>query len=73
MHKIKKDMKYRINIRLLTGLAFLSLLPLNSKGQISLTLDEVIRLSQDSAITAFQSQQEYYSRQASYELFDALL
>ena len=65
MPKIKKDMKNRLNIRLLTGLAFLSLLPLNSKGQISLTLDEVIRLSQDSVITAFQSQQEFQSNQAS--------
>ena len=72
MHKIKKDMKYRINIRLLTGLAFLSLLPLNSNGQVSLTLDEVIRLAQDSAITAFQSQQEFQSHQASYEAFEAL-
>ena len=72
MHKIKKDMKNRINTRLLTGLAFLSLLPLNSKGQVSLTLDEVIRLAQDSAITAFQSQQEFQSHQASYEAFEAL-
>ena len=54
------------------GLAILSLLPLNSRGQVSLTLDEVIRLSQDSAITAFQSRQEYHSRQASYEAFEAL-
>jgi len=37
-----------------------------------LTLDEVIRLSQDSAVTAFQSRQEYRSRQASYEAFEAL-
>ena len=58
-------MKNKIELRLLTGLAFLSLLPLNSKGQISLTLDEVIRLSQDSVITAFQSQQEFQSNQAS--------
>ena len=72
MHKIKKDMKNRINTRLLTGLAFLSLLPLNSKGQVSLTLDEVIRLAQDSAITAFQSQQEFQSHQVSYEAFEAL-
>ncbi len=46
-------MKNRINIHLLVGIAFLCLLPLNSRGQVSLTLDEVIRLSQDSAITAF--------------------
>ena len=70
--KIKKDMKNRIDIRHLIGLAFLSLLPLNSRGQVSLTLDEVIRLSQDSAITAFQSQYEYQSRQASYEAFEAM-
>ena len=66
------NMKNRINIRHLIGLAILSLLPLNSRGQVSLTLDEVIRLSQDSAITAFQSRQEYHSRQASYEAFEAL-
>ena len=65
-------MKNRIDIRHLIGLAFLSLLPLNSRGQVSLTLDEVIRLSQDSAITAFQSQYEYQSRQASYEAFEAM-
>jgi outer membrane protein TolC len=41
-------------------------------GQVQLTLGEVIRLSQDSAITAFQSQEEYHSRQASYEAFEAL-
>ena len=66
------NMKNRINIRHLIGLAILSLLPLNSRGQVSLTLDEVIRLSQDSAITAFQSRHEYHSRQASYEAFEAL-
>ncbi|MBR4730904.1 MAG: TolC family protein [Prevotella sp.] len=65
-------MKNRINIRILTGLTLFSMLPLRSMGQTSLTLDEVIRLSQDSAITAFQSQQEYRSRQASYEAFEAL-
>ena len=48
------------------------MLPLRSMGQAPLTLDEVIRLSQDSAITAFQSRQEYRSRQASYEAFEAL-
>ena len=48
------------------------MLPLGSMAQTSLTLDEVIRLSQDSAITAFQSRQEYRSRQASYEVFEAL-
>ena len=65
-------MKNRICIHLLTGLTSLCLLPLGSRGQTSLTLDEVIRLSQDSAITAFQSRQEYQSRQASYEAFEAL-
>ena len=65
-------MKKRKNICLLIGLTLLSVFPLRSMGQIPLTLDEVIRLSQDSAITAFQSQQEYHSRQASYEAFEAL-
>ena len=65
-------MKNRIDIRHLTGFIFLSLLPLGSMGQAPMTLDEVIRLSQDSAITAFQSRQEYRSRQASYEAFEAL-
>ena len=65
-------MKNRIDIRQLVGLTFLCLLPLNSRGQVSLTLDEVIRLSQDSAITAFQSQQEFQSQEASYAAFEAL-
>ena len=65
-------MKNRICIQLLTGLTSLCLLPLGSRGQTSLTLDKVIRLSQDSAITAFQSRQEYQSRQLSYEAFEAL-
>ena len=51
---------------------FLCMLPLGSMGQELLTLDEVIRLSQDSTVTAFQSQQEYRSQQASYEAFEAL-
>ena len=65
-------MKHRIDLRHLIGLTFLSLFPLRSMGQVSLTLDEVIRLAQDSAITAFQSQYEYQSSQASYEAFEAL-
>ena len=65
-------MKNRIDIRHLIGLIFLSLLPLGSMGQAPMTLDEVIRLAQDSAITAFQSQQEFSSQQASYEAFEAL-
>ena len=65
-------MKIRIGIRLLIGLTVLCMLPMGIMGQTTLTLDEVIRLSQDSAITAFQSQQEYHSRQASYEAFEAL-
>jgi len=65
-------MKNRIDIRHLSGLIFLSLLPLGSMGQAPMTLDEVIRLAQDSAITAFQSQQEFSSQQASYEAFEAL-
>ena len=65
-------MKHRIDLRHLIGLTFLSLFPMRSMGQVSLTLDEVIRLAQDSAITAFQSQYEYQSSQASYEAFKAL-
>ena len=65
-------MKNRIDIRQLVGLTFLCLLPLNSRGQVSLTLDEVIRLSQDSAITAFQSKQEFKSQEASYAAFEAM-
>ena len=66
-------MKNRINLRisLLTGLVLLTLLPQGSRGQSLLTLDEVIRQAQDSAITAFQSRQELQSRQASYEAFEA--
>lgn len=70
--KNKKDMKNRIDIRHLIGLTFLCLLPLNSRGQVTLTLDEVIRLSQDSAITAFQSKEEFQSKEASYAAFEAL-
>ena len=62
-------MKNRNDILLLT---LFSMITLHSMGQTPLTLDEVIRLSQDSAITAFQSRQEYQSRQASYEAFEAL-
>ena len=58
-----------LRLYLLTGLTSVCL---GSWGQTPLTLDEVIRLSQDSAITAFQSRQEYQSRQASYEAFEAL-
>lgn len=65
-------MKNRIYIRLLIGLTLLGLFPLGSMGQTQLTLDEVVRLAQDSAITAFQSQHEYRSRQASHEAFEAL-
>ena len=65
-------MKNRIDKRLMIGLALFSMLPLGIKGQAPLTLDEVIRLAQDSAVTAFQSQHEYRSRQASYEAFEAL-
>ena len=65
-------MKNRIDIRHLIGLTFLCLLPLNSRGQVTLTLDEVIRLSQDSAITAFQSKEEFQSKEASYAAFEAL-
>ena len=65
-------MKNRTDIRFLIGLIFLNILSQGIMGQTALTLDEVIRLAQDSAITAFQSQEEYRSRQASYENFEAL-
>jgi outer membrane protein TolC len=58
-----------LRLYLLTGLTSLCL---GSWGQTPLTLDDVIRLAQDSAITAFQSRQEYQSRQAAYEAFEAL-
>jgi outer membrane protein TolC len=45
---------------------------LGGRGQVPLTLDEVIRQAQDSAITAFQSQYDFQSRQASYQAFEAL-
>ena len=64
-------MKKCIDLRL----CLLTLLPFLSHvawGQASLTLDKVIHLAQDSAITVFQSRQEYQSRQASYEAFEAL-
>ena len=64
-------MKKCIDLRL----CLLTLLPFLSHvawGQASLTLDKVIHLAKDSAITAFQSRQEYQSRQASYEVFEAL-
>ena len=47
--------------------------PISCKAQSGeCTLQQMIRLAQDSAITAFQSRQEYRSRQASYEAFEAL-
>ena len=67
-------MKNRINKRFLlcAVIVICQLTNVNCKAQTPLTLDEVIRLSQDSAITAFQSQEEYHSQQASYEAFEAL-
>ena len=53
----------------LTWLVFLCVLPQPGLAQ---SLDEVIRLAQDSAITAFQSQYEYEYRQLRYEQFEAL-
>lgn len=53
-------------------LAPLYMLPQYGMAQAVLTLDEAIRLAQDSAVAAFQSRQEYRSRQASYEAFEAL-
>ena len=64
--------RHSILIRLLAGLTLLLAFPLGGRGQVPLTLDEVIRLSQDSTVTAFQSEQEYRSRLASYEAFEAL-
>jgi len=49
-----------------------ALLPLKGYGQVKLTLEEVIRISQDSVITAHESAQELRSRQASYDAFLAL-
>ncbi|MBO4634203.1 MAG: TolC family protein [Bacteroidales bacterium] len=65
-------MNRSVAIRLLAVLTFLLAFPLGSRGQVPLTLDQVIRQAQDSVITAFQSQYEYESRQASYEAFQAL-
>lgn len=65
--KTKKDNHFWLALALLFHLALLS-----SRAQAPLTLDEVIRLSQDSAITAFQSRQELQSRLASYEAFESL-
>lgn len=61
-----------IAIRILAGLTVLLAFPLGSPGQVPLTLDQVIRQAQDSVITAFQSQYELQSRQASYDAFEAL-
>lgn len=72
MKKIKKRMKNNVISHLLAGLVLLAIPPLSSMGQVSLTLDEVIRQAQDSAITAFQSRQELQSRLASYEAFESL-
>ena len=63
---------HRIDRRLPIVLALLLAFSTGSSGQVPLTLDQVIRLAQDSTITAFQSEQEYRSRQASYEAFEAL-
>ena len=65
-------MKNRINIRLLIGLTFLSMLPLNSSGQETLSLDQAIRQAQDSTIIAFQSRHEYDSYALHYDAFLAL-
>ena len=63
---------HRIDRRLPIVLTLLLAFSTGSSGQVPLTLDQVIRLAQDSTITAFQSEQEYRSRQASYEAFEAL-
>ena len=64
-------MKNSIAIRLCV-LMGLTPLCMGVWGQAPLTLNEVIRLAQDSAVAAFESRQEYQSRQASYEAFEAL-
>ena len=55
--------KWLLGLMILCGLPFLC--PAQS-------LDEVIRLAQDSAITAFQSQYEYEYQQLRHEQFEAL-
>ena len=65
-------MKNRINIRLLIGLTFLNMQPLNSRGQETLSLDQAIRHAQDSTIIAFQSRHEYDSYALKYDEFLAL-
>ncbi len=65
-------MKDRINIRLLIGPALLSVLPLSSWGQETLSLDQAIRHAQDSTMMAFQSRHEYDSHTLHYDAFLAL-
>jgi outer membrane protein TolC len=65
-------MKDRINIRLLIGPALLSVLPLSSWGQETLSLDQAIRHAQDSTMMAFQSRHEYDSHTLHYDEFLAL-
>lgn len=67
-----KRWKRNNNIRRWLVLAMVAMPPLTGWGQAWLTLEGVIRQAQDSAITVFQSRQEYQSQQASYESFEAL-
>lgn len=53
-------------------LLLLLVIPYNGLAQRGNTLEEIIRLAQDSAITAFQSQYEYEYRQYLYDEFNAL-
>ena len=64
-------MKNSIDRRLYLAVS-LALLCIGAWGQAPLTLDKAIQLAQDSAVTAFESRQEYRSRQASYGAFEAL-
>ena len=65
-------MRHRPIRHTLACLALLCLLPRCGMAQAPLTLDEAIRLAQDSAVAVFQSRHEYRSRQAAYEAFEAL-
>ena len=65
-------MKNRINICLLIGLTFLSIKPLNSRGQETMSLDQAIRQAQDSTIMVFQSRHEYNYYTLHYDEFQAL-
>ena len=62
---------YRYMKHIVLLVTFISTLCCKAQPGVN-TLEQMISLAQDSAITAFQSRQEYRSRQASYEAFEAL-